>query len=213
MKIQAAIFDMDGLLLDSERICMDCFLESCRSIGFEADPAIYICCIGSNVERTREILTEGYGESFRYDEVRSLWRRLYLKEVYEKPVPLKLGAKELLQKISHSGVPMGVATSTQYDLALIKLKNAGIFEYFDFVVAGDQVCKSKPDPEIYLTAANKHEVGVEQCIAFEDSENGVRAAYAAGISVIQVPDIVQPTDSLRSLGHTIVGSLCDVEWG
>ena len=213
MKFEAAIFDMDGLLLDSERLCMECFLESCRSMSFEADPAIYIDCIGSNIDRTKEILIEGYGDSFPYDEIQSLWKRLYLKEVNKKPIPLKLGAKELLGKISDFGIPIGIATSTPYDLALIKLKNSGIFKYFKFVVAGDQVSKSKPDPEIYLTAANKHKVGVEQCIAFEDSENGVRAAYSAGVTVIQVPDIVKPTDKLKSLGHKIVDSLCDVELG
>ncbi len=180
---------------------------------FEADPAIYIGCIGSNVDKTKEILIEGYGDSFPYDEIQSLWKRLYLKEVNKKPIPLKLGAKELLWKISDCGVPIGIATSTPYDLALIKLKKSGLFKYFKFVVAGDQVSKSKPDPEIYLTAANKHKVGVEQCIAFEDSENGVRAAYSAGITVIQVPDIVKPTDKLKSLGHEIVDSLCDVELG
>lgn len=211
MKFEAAIFDMDGLLLDSEKLCMECFLESCRSVGFGADPAIYINCIGSNVDRTKEILIEGYGDSFPYDEIHSLWKKFYLEEVYEKPVPLKQGAKELLRKISDFGVPIGIATSTPYDLALIKLKNSRIFEYFEFVIAGDQVSKSKPDPEIYFAAAQKHKVGVEQCIAFEDSENGVRAAYSAGVTVIQVPDIVEPTDNLKSLGHKIVDSLCDVE--
>ncbi len=204
---------MDGLLLDTEKICMRCFMESCQLVGYKADPAIYVRCIGANAKKTKQILIEGHETPFPYDEIRRLWQTLYSREAYEKPVPLKPGAKELLEKLSTLGIPISVATSTSYDNALIKLKNAGIVNYFEFVVAGDQVSNSKPDPEIYLATADKHKVGVGQCIAFEDSENGVRAAYTAGINVIQVPDIVPPTDELRSLGHRIVDSLNNFDIG
>lgn len=107
-------------------------------------------------------------------------------------------------------MPAGVATSTAYDLARTKLTNAGIYDYFTFIVGGDQVFTSKPDPEIYLKAAQKHNVEPSQCIDFEDSGNGVLASYHAGISVIQVPDLVPPTKTLKSLGHRIVSSLHDI---
>jgi len=211
MKYKAAIFDMDGLLLDSERISMECFQGACRAAGFKADLDIYIRCIGSNADRTREILTEGYGDCFDYNEVQSHWQELYARQVFENPLPLKSGVESLLKKITSLRIPMSVATSTPHDLAIRKLQHSGILEYFEFVVGGDQVSKSKPDPEIYLTAADRHKVDVIQCIAFEDSENGVRAATLAGMSVIQVPDLVKPTNCLRSLGHRIFDSLASVE--
>lgn len=211
MKYNAAIFDMDGLLLDSERICMECFLEVCQSLGHTADPAIYMKCIGSNRKRALQILRDGYGDSFPLDEVDRLWEEAYHREIHTKPIPLKPGVKELLEALSKLNIPIGVATSTAYDLACIKLKNAGLYKYLQFVVAGDQVSNGKPDPEIYLMAALKHHIPVEQCIAFEDSQYGVQSAYAAGITVIQVPDLIMPTDKLKGLGHQIVDSLFDID--
>ena len=211
MKYDAAIFDMDGLLLDSERICMDCFLEAGRQIGYKVDLDVYISCIGSNEHLTKKKLITGHDVLFPYDEIYHLWRELYNNEVYEKPVPLKPGVRELLSKLSYSGIPAGVATSTAQKLAITKLTNAGLYDYFSFVVGGDQVSASKPSPDIYLKSAHKHQVNVSQCIAFEDSENGVLAAYNAGISVIQVPDLVPATIELKSLGHKIVDSLHDID--
>jgi len=212
MAIKAAIFDMDGLLLDSERICMTAYLEAGRIVGHEVNPEVYLQCIGSNDKKTREILINGHGEDYPYEEIYKCWKKLYLKESLEKPMPLKAGVVDFLHKIQASGIPMGVATSTHSELAITKLKNAELFDYFNFVIAGDQVENGKPHPEIYQTAAEKHGVSASHCMAFEDSENGVRAALAAGINVIQVPDIVIPSKEVKAMGHRIVESLAHIEW-
>ena len=125
-------------------------------------------------------------------------------------IPLKSGAEELLQDLKRGGIPMAVATSTPNPRATHMLRNSGMLQAFDVVVAGDQVQRGKPLPDIYLRAAELLGVPPERCLALEDSENGVRSALAAGMTVIQVPDLVEPSDAVRDLGHTILGTLHDV---
>ena len=202
---------MDGLLLDSEKIALECFLEACQTAGFTPDISLYLKCIGTNSKRTKQILLEGFGGKFPFDEVFKHWGALYYMETIEKPVPLKRGAKQLLEKLKNTGYPMAIATSTAHNKAIVKLKNAGILDYFELIIGGDQVKNSKPDPEIYSTAANKLGINADKCIAIEDSDNGVKSAHGAGISVIQIPDLQPPSNEVKELGHTILDSLFDIE--
>ena len=125
-------------------------------------------------------------------------------------VPLKNGATELLARLTALAIPIAVATSTSSDRARQKLRSAGILTHFTAVIGGDQVTNSKPHPDIYANAADVLGVTPAKCLALEDSENGVRSATSAGMTVIQIPDLVQPTQALRSLGHIILNSLRDV---
>jgi len=117
---------------------------------------------------------------------------------------------ELLEHVKRIQIPVAVATSTRSTHALDRLAKAGLLDYFEFVVGGDQVKNSKPNPEIYLTATEKLQCDPKNCLAFEDSENGVRAALGAGLRVIQVPDLVVPSAEVVALGHTILASLSEV---
>lgn len=211
MKYKAVIFDMDGLLLDSEKIALDCFLEACRKAGFTPDISLYLKCIGTNSKKTKQILLEGFGRTFPIDEVFKHWDALYYKETFEKPVPLKRGAIQLLDKLRNTGYPMAIATSSAHNKAIVKLKNSDIFDYFEVIIGGDQVKNSKPDPEIYSTAANKLGINADECIGIEDSDNGVKSAYGAGMSVIQIPDLQPPSREVKKLGHTILDSLFEIE--
>ncbi len=211
MKHKAVVFDMDGLLLDSERIALEAFLKTCESIGFEPDQSVYRRCIGSNAERTKEILIKGYGPTFPFDDVMDIWREQYKKEAFDKPVPLKSGVIELLKTVKGIGLPMAIATSTAFKKAMIKLTNAGLGDFFNVIVAGDQVQRSKPDPEIYLAAASRLGKDPRDCLALEDSDNGVKSAHAAGMTIFQIPDLVEPSQEVISLGHRIVSSLLEVE--
>jgi HAD superfamily hydrolase (TIGR01509 family) len=211
MKFEAVIFDMDGLLLDTERIALQTFRETCANFGIEVDRKVYLKCIGTNDSKTKEILISGYGETFPYDDFERLWLEKYGIEAYEKPVPLKEGAEPLLESIKRACLPMAVATSTSHEKAVLKLGNAGILDYFKLIVAGDQIKKSKPDPEIYLKTAGRLGVSPERCLALEDSDNGVQSAHAAGMTVIQIPDLVEPSETTKALGHIIVRSLREVE--
>jgi HAD superfamily hydrolase (TIGR01509 family) len=211
MRHKAAIFDMDGLLLDTERICMECFYAAGGHLGCQINPEVYLRCIGTTETSTRSILIEGHDPGFPYEEIRELWRKLYLAEIEGKPVPVKSGAVELLEKMVASCIPVGLATSTAFERALARLENSGLLSYFDCMITGDQVAMGKPHPEIYLRAAMELGVKPSECIAFEDSENGVRAAISAGMTVIQVPDLVRPAGPAAP-GHTILSSLNDFTW-
>ncbi len=210
MKYKAAIFDMDGLLLDSERIFLDAFQKTCEEFGFVFDMTLFIRIIGTNSTKTKDILIKGFGSQFDYDRFRKTWIRFVTNYLSHNSIPLKVGAVNILEKIKGIKLPMAVATSTAYIDAIKSLKDTGIIHYFEFVIAGDQITKGKPDPEIYLNTAQKLDVNPKECIVFEDSENGVKSAYAAGMDIIQVPDLVTPTEEIKELGHRIYDSLNDI---
>ena len=146
-----------------------------------------------------------------YDGLSRDWYGMYEARVTTCPVDVKDGAFELLELTRRRGIAMAVATSTATELAKTKLRLAGLIHFFSSIVGGDAVRQSKPHPEPYLTAAAALQHAPNECWAIEDSDNGVRSAHAAGFRVIQVPDLVRPADSVRRLGHTVVGSLHDVE--
>ncbi len=207
----AVIFDMDGLLLDSERIALATFVAACREHSFEPDVDIYLHCIGMTFPKTKEALAAGYGPGFPLEPVCDLWTKKYHEETADKPVPLKTGVADLLRYLENDGVKKAVVTSTRFESAYRKLTNARIAGYFDFIIGGDQITHGKPHPEIYLTACGRLNRTPDECLALEDSDNGVLSATAAGISVIQVPDLLTPSDKVKALGHPIVKTLADVQ--
>jgi len=211
MEYQAIIFDMDGLLLDSERLGQQSYMAACEQMGVAVNIPLYLKCIGTNAVRTRELMLEGYGNASLVDELRDIWVEEYAARAFSRPVPLKPGVESILGWLDATKLPLAVATSTAHDHAQQKLTNAGIRDYFRFVVGGDQVNRGKPDPEIYLKAASRLGTDPGTCLALEDSTNGVLAAHAAGMTVIQVPDLVPPDDELKALNHPIFSSLEDVE--
>ena len=172
MKYKAAIFDMDGLLIDTERIFLGAFKKVCRELRLEFDMSLFVKLIGTNSVRTKELLINGFGAGFDYNRFRKTWIRYVNNYLTCNSIPLKDGSVDILKKIKAISLPMAVATSTRYNDAVKSLESAGIIHYFEFVAAGDQVTKGKPDPEIYLKAAGKLGVRSNKCIVFEDSENG-----------------------------------------
>jgi HAD superfamily hydrolase (TIGR01509 family) len=209
--LKAVIFDMDGLLLDTEKIWRFTFVESCREFQFEPDLQIYNRCIGTTYARTAEILMDGYGEDFPFDAVSKIWYKKYDEETQDKLIPLKDGAISLLRYLDDKKITTGVVTSTPQAQAIRQLANAGILHFFSFILGGDQIVKGKPDPEIYIAASQKLGEDPSQCLVLEDSDNGVRSATKAGFRVIQVPDLNEPSVEVKACGHEIVRSLIEVE--
>jgi HAD superfamily hydrolase (TIGR01509 family) len=209
--IKAVIFDMDGLLLDTETIAISTFVIACREYGFEPDLKIYHKCIGTTYKKTEEILKEGYGESFNYESVSKSWGRKFDAEVENQPVPLKAGVLSLIQYLSNRGMKMAVVTSTRRSTAVKELTNVRLLQFFKLVIGGDDITNGKPNPDIYLKACVELREAPKHCLALEDSDNGVRAAYSAGLTVIQVPDLLEPSAEVKALGHTITKSLNEVE--
>lgn len=210
LSFAAVIFDMDGLLIDTELYVLEAFIKLCEQMGINADLRILHKCIGTNREATDRILKSELKGAGDIPTFRLNWEAEYRKLTATKASLLKEGALDLLHYFKETGRRIGLATSTGTEHALTRLEKEHIRHFFDAVTGGDQVTRSKPAPDIYFLAAEKFNASPASCLALEDSENGVRAALAAGMQVIQIPDIVKPDASFRALGHTIMPSLKSV---
>ncbi len=210
-RFAAVIFDMDGLLLDSERIALTAFTQTCAMFGLGNETALFMRCVGTNQALGEQVLQQGLAGKADARAFRRAWDARYFEATHGKPIPLKAGAVEILDHLSAIQVPAAVATSTAAPRATQKLRDAGILDKFRVLVGGDEVEYSKPHPDIYLRAAQRLCAAPQHCLALEDSENGVRAACAAGMTVIQIPDLVAPSPELQALGHTILRSLQQIK--
>ncbi|WP_087020131.1 HAD family hydrolase [Thaumasiovibrio subtropicus] len=208
MSYKAAIFDMDGLLLDTERVCMDIFKTACEVQDLPFIEPLYRSIIGCNAAGVEAGFRKGYGDD--YPRVHAEWRKRYNAVVLHEAIPVKDGVVALLEWLQAKGVALAVATSTQRDVAEVKLRLAGLDQYFDNITTGCEVAQGKPHPEIYWLAAERLGIDPAQCLAFEDSNNGIRAAVAAGMIAYQIPDLVEPCEEVLALGHRIEPSLATV---
>ncbi len=206
----AVLFDMDGLLLDSERLARDAFAQACRDHGWEPDLDVYVSCIGSTSEATEATLRGHHGAHFPYAAIDASWSRHYHARLEQDGVPVKPGAQALLEHLALRGVPCAVATSTRRSTAEGKLERSRLLGFFQHTVCGGETDRGKPHPDPYLAAAAGLGVDAAHCLALEDSSNGVRAAHAAGCTVVQVPDLVPPEPELLALGHAVLASLEEV---
>jgi HAD superfamily hydrolase (TIGR01509 family) len=202
----AVIFDMDGTILDTESVFKSIVYDVCAELGFEMQETIHLSMVGASHERSSQLLIEAFGVSFPYTLFDERCRS-FMKERSIGGVPVKPGARELIEELHHRGLPIAVATSSRQNHAHHHLGTAGLLHLFDAVVTRDDVIHPKPHPEPYLTAAERLGIEPAHCLALEDSFSGVRAAHAAGMQTIMVPDLVHPSDEIRALGVLIMDSL------
>ena len=206
---KAAIFDMDGLLIDSEKLAFDAFKVTCERYNIGDQSHIFYQCVGTNPALGESILKESLDSLIDHKEFSREWDKLYRSLAHERPIPLKQGANELLTHLRSSQIPMAIATSSKTEHARLKLQSSGILDFFEFIIGGDQVTNSKPNPEVYLKTAASLNLKSSECIAFEDSPNGVKSAVAAGMTVVQIPDLITPNEDLLKLGHIVLNNLSD----
>ena len=200
------IFDMDGVIFDSERAYIDAFRQITESENLPFVEEACIECIGVTWENTKAIFERCYGADFDFP--------YYYNKVRERlsttNFDLKPGVFELFHWLREEGVPVALASSTTERSVRRMLTRAGLIDYFDVLVCGDMVSRSKPHPEIFLTAADRLGAAPDRCYVIEDSFNGIRAAHAAGMHPIMVPDIVPPDEDLSALTERIFPSLYEV---
>lgn len=198
---------MDGLLIDSERIIMQACIAAAAEIGITYTQAAYTELIGrAGPDSTRIMIAQLKGEENFNRVMQGLDARL---AKHNHTFPLKAGALDLLKHYKANGIICSVASSSPTHHITHRLNQVGVLDFFSHITSGQEVTHGKPDPDIYLLALKKLGLSAAECIAFEDSETGSRAAIAAGLKVIVVPDLLEPSEYVRENCHGVVASLRD----
>ncbi|PXX58689.1 HAD superfamily hydrolase (TIGR01509 family) [Nocardia tenerifensis] len=205
--VRAVVFDMDGLLIDSESLAMESLVSAGAELGYEMPIDFCRSMIGVPADRCRTLAAAAYGRGFPLDEYFDLHDEHLRRLVDGGRLATKPGAVALLDALDAQGVPKAIATSSSRERADHHLELAGLAGRFDAVVTRQDVTKGKPDPEPYLKAMAALGGEAETTLALEDSTNGLRAACAAGLRCILVPDLVQPTEESRRLAHRLYPDL------
>ena len=208
--MRAVVFDMDGILFDTERVCQDSWIEVAQKRRLPGMEEIFPRCIGLNSSGSRQIVLEAYGEDFDYEGFRMEASAWYWSYIEANGLPVMPGADSLLHWLKSSGWKMGLASSTRRTTVLRNLELAGFSDYFPVVVTGDMVEYSKPQPDIYLLACRELGVKPEEAYAIEDSPNGIRSAHAAGMRALMVPDMIAVDEEMQRLSFRIFKDLNQV---
>lgn len=208
--IKAVIFDMDGLILDTEKLLVKYWCQAANEAGFpmQREHALNIRSLARKF--AIPYLQGEFGEDFDYVSIRARRMELMSQALERDGLQLKKGIRELLEYLKQSGIPSAVATATDYERAKAYLTRVGIFDSFDKIVCATMVESGKPAPDIYLYAAEQLGLPPRECMALEDSPNGVRSAAAAGCVTVMVPDLTQPDEELGRLIFAKADSLLDV---
>lgn len=208
MKFDAVIFDMDGLLLDTENVFKTAFLQTVKELNLNIDTSFYNQIIGLDAIRSRAMIESYLNNEVSMETFEEAWINNYRQDI-STDIPVKEGVKDFLTHLNTTDIPCAVATSSRYESAKRHLQNASLLNFFQTVTGGDQVTNGKPAPEIYQKAAKSLNIEPDRCIAFEDSKNGVLSATAAGMTVVQVLDLVKPDNDLIRLKHLIVDTILE----
>ncbi|MDF0605618.1 HAD family phosphatase [Neisseriaceae bacterium TC5R-5] len=188
----AVLFDMDGLMIDTEQISCESWRRAGQELNIPVAEEMLLGLVGLAMGRCLDYASDYLGDREQARLLQQEGRRHYWQMLEQDEIPLKKGIEEVLDWVVSQPLPRAVATSTQRRLADIKLSRSGLARYFSHSVAGDEVARTKPDPDIYLAAAKLLGVAPQRCMVLEDSVYGLQAALAAGMPVILVPDLVIP---------------------
>ena len=202
----AVVFDMDGLLFDTETLYQEAIMAAAAEAGHAMTPLLFQRMLGGVWTRNRALLLDHYGAAFPVDELRAAWMR-HFETMAATRLALKPGAIELLDALDALGLPRAIATSSHHHRVRHHLTAHALAGRFHHVVAHGDYAASKPAPDPFLKAAERLRVEPRLCLALEDSHNGVRSASAAGMMTVMVPDLLEPTDDIRALCVCVASDL------
>jgi len=198
---------MDGLLLDTEPLAVRAWTDAATALGVEFDDALALAMIGRNWSDCVAMVRARYDARYPIDALLGSWHTAYDAIVERDGLRVKPGALELIAWLERNAIPRAVATSTRSERARAKLASTALLPRFFAVVGGDEIARGKPEPDIYVEAARRLGIGTADCVALEDSAPGVRAALAAGMTPIMVPDLHAPPADLIAMDLLVLPSL------
>ena len=208
-KVELVIFDMDGLIFDTEKLSYSSWIEAGKKFNINFELKTFHKLLGTNYESCRNTLISEYGDRVDVDEYMMEKRKINLDLLIDG-AEKKQGLDELLEYLTNNNIKKAVATSSNREIALGHLEKANILQYFDYVLCGDEVKKSKPNPEVFFNVAKKLEVNPRNCIVLEDSEAGVIAASRGKFKVIIIPDMKEPEKEIEELAYRKLNNLKEV---
>lgn len=208
--IEAVLFDMDGLMFDTERMWSEAWQRAGAALGLPVDLALVNAMRGRNAAGCRRVCLERLGPGLDFAALQNTARAEMARMIDEGGLPKKPGLCELLELLRRRGIPAAVCTSTRRATTESHLDRAGVRLFFAALVCGDEVENGKPAPDIFLRGAALLHAEPRRCLVLEDSPSGVRAGAAAGCKTVMVPDLTPPTDELRALAAAVAGSLFDI---
>jgi HAD superfamily hydrolase (TIGR01509 family) len=208
--IRAIIFDMDGLMFDTERLYHDTTVQAAEEMGYSGISGIAYEMIGLREAECIALYERRLGSGFPYPRLAGRRQELMDALLRDHGMPIKPGLFELLGFLKRENYLMAVATSTRRRLALSYLEQSGVAPYLDRMIFGDMLARSKPAPDIYLKTASELGTDPSECMALEDSPRGIQSAHFAGMTTVMVPDLVKPDESLKKICDFCVPSLFDV---
>ena len=208
--IRAVVFDMDGLMFDTENLTVGAWEKASQQLGCSSVKSIIGKCMGLTPVHIKKLFFDTFGTDFPFDEFMQFGRNYSADFIQKNGVPVKPGLYELLDYLKENGYKIAVATSTSQASAMKHFEGAKVTKYFDQIICGDMLEKSKPDPDIYRKAAAALQIAPQDCMALEDSPNGLTSAYRAGMKTVMVPDLIAPNAVLEKMLFACVASLHDV---
>ena len=207
LSFKGVIFDMDGVLVDSERLYMRFWTEACAAFGFELTPKMALSLRSNSPETAIPKFLDWFGETADYHEIRALRRKLMADFIDRNGVELKQGAAEIFDYLKQKDIKIALATASPVKRARHYLEPHGLFDKLDAVVSGATIARSKPAPDIYLAAAGELGLSPSECIAVEDSPAGVISAKTAGCFTVMIPDMTPPEEDYLHYIDLIVHDL------
>lgn len=205
--IKGAVFDMDGLMIDTEKLYLQYWKQAAADFGYIMEDKHVFAIRSLSRKYSIPKLKGFFGDDFPTEKIRERRTELINSHIDKYGIEIKKGLFELLDYLKSNGIKLAVATATQRDRTMLYLNKINIIDYFDSVICGDMVTNGKPEPDIYITASEQLGLLPDECAAYEDSPNGIKSAFSAGCHAIMIPDMTQPDDEIIPMLSAVYESL------